>query len=283
MKRTAVYIIFAWLLLAVIILLYLPFIADKVEKNTRKANTESYSGEIYVDEELFTAVWSPHAVTEEPEEEETADFIVGESSHPFKLIDAPLLCQNPKYPSGCEAFATVMALQFYGFDITPKEFIAKYLPMGTRPYEKKGVWYGADPNEAFLGRPDSDKGMGIWARGIEKALSKVPGIRKFSYFCIYDETLDSLCEKYVSDGVPVIVWVTQNMEKPYVSLIATVENSEKTYQWISPNHCMLLVGFDEKYYYFNDPIAGKLVRYDKEISETAFTGNGSQAVVIRRK
>ena len=35
------------------------------------------------------------------------------------LLEVPLLCQYPALPTGCEAVAATMVLQYYGADISP--------------------------------------------------------------------------------------------------------------------------------------------------------------------
>lgn len=199
-----------------------------------------------------------------------------------KLIKITPVCQYPDYPSGCEIVATVMNLNYLGFDITNEEFVESFLPIGVAPYKLQGIWYSSDPNESFLGDPYSDKGWGIWAKGLNTAIQRYLDTQE-KYATVsytYSETLDSLCEKYIEKDIPVLVWVTVNMQEPYERLKSLIIGTEQTFTWIGPNHCMLLVGFDSSGYYFNDPTTGKLEKYSKELSNKAFLGNGSQAVVI---
>ncbi len=69
--------------------------------------------------------------------------------------------------------------------------------------------------------------------------------------------------------------------------MATPENgntwtySGKTITWIRPEHCLLLVGYDDNCYIFNDPQKNKaLTYYSKNQVEVAYRGLHSQAVVI---
>lgn len=202
-----------------------------------------------------------------------------------KFIQVNTLCQYPEYPTGCEAVSAVMALQYYGFQITVDQFIDGYLSLGTAPYRINGVWYGSDPDVSFLGSPTDSKSWGIWAPGLCRALQRFfdnqPDYYAVSY--TYSESLDSLCERYIVNDMPVLVWATADMKSPRVNATIHVIGSDKTYTWISPNHCLLLVGFDETGYYFNDPITGECEKYGREKSIAAFTGNGSQAVIIEKK
>lgn len=199
-----------------------------------------------------------------------------------KLIKITPVCQYPDFPAGCESVAAVMNLKYLGFNISNQKFIDSYLPIGVAPYKVGNKWYSSDPNESFLGDPASESGWGIWAKGLHKAISRYldTQTKKASVSYTYSETLDSLCEKYIVNDIPVLVWVTASMKTPYKNITANIIGTNKTFTWISPNHCMLLVGFDETGYYFNDPITGKCEKYSKSASNTAFLGNGSQAVII---
>lgn len=200
-----------------------------------------------------------------------------------KLIKADLICQFPDYPVGCEIVAAVMNLRYLGFNISVDKFIESYLPIGIPPTKLEDVWYSSDPNESFLGDPASDKGWGIWAKGMETAINRYLDTQDVAatVTCTYSETLESLCENYVYKGTPVLVWVTVGMETPRENISPIILGTEdKTFTWISPNHCMLLVGFDRTGYYFNDPTTGKLEKYTKDASNAAFVGNGSQALII---
>ena len=202
-----------------------------------------------------------------------------------KIISVEQICQYPSYPTGCESVAAVMNLKYYHINITVSEFIDKYLYIGTAPYKKNNVWYSSDPNTAFLGNPRSNSGWGIWAKGLERSLQRCLDVcsDKYSVESVFNKSLDSLCKEYIAYDVPVIVWVTANMKQPKVFISPYIIGTKEKFNWISPNHCMLLVGYDKTYYYFNDPITGKLEKYSRTASEKAFKGNGSQAVIIAEK
>lgn len=201
-----------------------------------------------------------------------------------KIISVPLINQYPEFPSGCESVAAVMNLKYYGFNISVTRFIDEYLPIGSAPIKNSGKWYSSDPNESFLGDPTKNTGWGIWAKGLARAIERYLDRQsgRYTVTYTYNESLDSLCEKYVKNNIPVIVWVTAGMEPPRQGITAHIIGSSKTFTWISPNHCMVLVGFDQTGYYFNDPITGKMEKYAKAESTAAFKGNGSQAVIIKQ-
>ena len=80
------------------------------------------------------------------------------------VLDVPFLSQLPEFPTGCESVSAVMALQYLGIDLSPGEFVDRYLPLGDAPHQgEDGVLTGCDPSEAFPGDPRSESGWGCFA------------------------------------------------------------------------------------------------------------------------
>lgn len=227
----------------------------------------------------------PETTTKEPETQTQIETTTQAPVITSKIINAPLICQYPNYPTGCESVAAVMNLQYYKFVITVDDFLDKYLFVGSAPFKKNNVWYSSDPNKEFLGNPRDEKSWGIWAKGLERSIQRCLDCYtgNFCVESVFTESLDSLCKKYIDNNIPVLVWVTAYMEPPRVNITPYIIGTDKTFTWISPNHCMLLVGYDEDHYYFNDPLTGKREKYTKTASQIAFAGNGSQAVVITKQ
>lgn len=59
-----------------------------------------------------------------------------------------------------------------------------------------------------------------------------------------------------------------------------VRDTGRLIQWMTPMHCLLLVGYDEKNYYFNDPWREAAVAYPRGDCTVAYDGFGRQAVVV---
>lgn len=199
---------------------------------------------------------------------------------PVKLIDAPYINQVNRYPTGCESVSAVMALNYFGYGISVDSFINNHLDKAVAPYVgTDGKYYGYDPREYFLGDPYSSKGWGCMAPVIVKALNRCIDSSRHKVENISGATLSSLCS-YLDMNIPVIIWATQGMAAAKTSKTWTIVNSTKTYTWISPNHCLLLVGYDNSGYYFNDPLTHKNCRYSAEVAENRYNAIGRQAVII---
>ena len=206
-------------------------------------------------------------------EEENIDDI-SRTENKATRIDAPLISQLNDYPTGCESVSAVMALRHRGFDISVDEFIDSYLETGNPD--------SFDPNLCFGGNPRNTSGIGCYAPVIQNALNKYLESTDKTAVQINNYSLNRLCEEYIDNGVPVIIWATVNMQK--ASTGKKMQYGDKIIQWISPEHCLLLVGYDKENYYFNDPQKPDSVTYySKNDTENAYCALGCQAVAIVNK
>ncbi len=195
------------------------------------------------------------------------------------LIDAPLLHQFPKYPTGCEVVSAVMALQYVGEKITVENFIDNCMERSSKFYWQDGRYYGPSPYEYFLGDPRSENSYGCMAPVIKKAL--------IHYFSSDERVVDTtgtdlptLCKSYIDEGIPIIVWASIGMVKITDGPSWTLPDGTK-YTWPSNEHSLLLVGYDANKYYFNDPYTGKLVSYARSVVEDRYERLGKQSLVVK--
>ena len=194
------------------------------------------------------------------------------------LLSVPVLSQYPDYPTGCEVVTATMALHYMGEPVSVDTLIDRHLSTSTGWYRWKGVYYGPDPSEYFLGNPRSTASYGCYAPVIRNMLISYLGDEAR----VTDATglsLSALCERYIDCGVPVILWATMNMSpiKPGASWVLP---DGSTFTWPGREHCLLLVGYDEDAYYFNDPREGKCLSYPKATVQKRYAEMGNQALVI---
>ena len=171
------------------------------------------------------------------------------------VIDVPYLDQSVRYPTGCESVSAVMLLRYLGYEMSVDEFIEQYLDR--QEFElREGELYGPDPTKYFCGSPYDEESFGCYAPVITQALKKAIGE-------MY-EVLD----------------LTGTETGPQWKL----KDSGEVFTWISNEHCMLLVGYDEEGYYFNDPYENNgVIRYPKEIVEDRYKAQHMQAVAVKKK
>ena len=67
------------------------------------------------------------------------------------LLPVPQILQNPELPNGCEITSCCEVLHYLGFAPDKCELADYYLP-------RSAQWYGADPDEVYMGNPHLDDG-----------------------------------------------------------------------------------------------------------------------------
>ncbi len=199
-----------------------------------------------------------------------------------EYIDVPRISQQGVASTGCESVSAVMLLNHYGYHISIQDFINKFL-------EKRSLAEGPDPNSAFIGNPYSGSGFGCFAPCIAKAMNKILSNHRAQV--IRGKSLSELANEYVKKGSPVLVWATMGM-RPVVKKTSwnigyTDENAVyrmgERFTWPGNEHCLVLVGCNEREFIVNDPLqlACKVCgAYERTLMEQRFAELGSQAVVI---
>lgn len=193
------------------------------------------------------------------------------------LSDVPFISQVGKYPTGCESVSAVMACQYAGISIDVETFIDEYLPKASFMKED-GKLIGYHPNQCFMGNPYEKNGFGCYAPCIETAIRAFLPDGYLLENCTGTD-LPSLCSQLIDQGIPVIIWATMGMINPTEGSKWTLQETGETFQWISGEHCLVLTGYDQKYYYFNDPLKGK-VKYKRETVEKRFSQMGLQSLAV---
>lgn len=195
------------------------------------------------------------------------------------VIKVPYINQSEYYPTGCEVVSATMLLQYYGYDITVDRYIDKYLDMSTVD-SKDGILVAEDPNKYFIGDPRSSYSYGCFAPVIVKSMNKILEGNKVAED-ISGTNLEDIAEKYIDKGIPVIVWATIEMEPTTEGVDWLLKSNGRRYHWIGGEHCLVLVGYDDTSYYFNDPYQNNgLVAYNKQVVEERYEDLGKQAIVV---
>ena len=191
------------------------------------------------------------------------------------IISVPYINQNA-YPTGCESVSTVMALNYMGINMTVDEFIDNYLDK--EDLEKiNGVYYGQSPENYFIGNPREKSGLGCYSTCIFNACNKFVD-NTYTIKNLKNTDFNKLTE-YIDKNIPVIVWITISLKEPVFSRTWIIKDSNIPFVFLGNEHCALLVGYDDIYYYFNDPLSG-IVAYRKDIVEQRYIQMGKNAVVI---
>lgn len=197
-------------------------------------------------------------------------------------IEVPYIDQSVHYPTGCESVSTVMLLQYLGYQMTVDDFIEDYLEL--QEFENRGgEVYGPDPNRYFCGSPYDADSFGCYAPVICQALEAVLG----EQYEVVNETgtpIHVLLQKYIDQGMPVVFWACINMREPIIGPEWKLFDTGEIFTWVSNEHCMLLVGYDEEGYYFNDPYENNgVIRYPKDVVEARHAAQHQMAVGVTKR
>lgn len=207
---------------------------------------------------------------------ETVSIVEPESADRF--ITVPSLCQYPELPTGCEATAASMVLQFFGEEVSPEWFASTWLECSEDFYTYGGIAYGPDPNKVFAGDPFSEHSYGCFASPIADAVNRNSRICEAEV--ITGKSLEYLCGEFIDDGMPLLIWATMGMKPSYKGKSWITPDGD-SFTWTACEHCLVLVGYNDRFYFFNDPQSGTAVAYEKALAEQRFAELGMQAVYIK--
>ena len=194
------------------------------------------------------------------------------------------------YPSGCEIYATVTLLNYYGFPVDDTEFVENYLH--TEPLVSDGdTFYGPSLYSAFAGT--ADFGYGVYAPSLESAINQYLSDYRSELQAktVLNSTLEDLCQQHINSTRPLIIWGTTDMEEPYEYVDWVIDYADANsalkegdiFQWPTTEHCMVLMGYDEEHFIFADSLDATVVSYPKAACENAFKALGSQAIFLSQE
>lgn len=198
------------------------------------------------------------------------------------LLDVPHLPQGENYPAGCESVSAVMALRYLGANLSVEYFIDECLDQGSLSVSN-GVTYGPDPKDCFIGSPYSSKGYGCYAPAIANAAQKLESQTGIHAEAVSGVDLASLAEENIEQGRPVLIWATGRMKPSKEGTSWIIRGTDELFIWPSGEHCLVLIGYDSDYYYFNDPLRPSGgTAYPKALVEERYHELGRQAVVFSK-
>ena len=196
----------------------------------------------------------------------------------MKITGVPIIDQRAEFPTGCESAAAVMALRYAGESVPLSDFVGRHLKKSFDFSYKNGQKYGPSPYEYFLGNPRTTNAYGCMAPVIEEAMVSVLGGNERVHNAS-GKTMEELCEEYIANGIPVVIWATIEMRKPtYTDSWMLPDGS--VYTWPNDEHCLVFTGYDEDRYYFNDPYSGRARSWTREVTEERYNEMGKQALVV---
>lgn len=196
------------------------------------------------------------------------------------LLDVPFIHQleEPSLINGCEVTALAMLLNYYAIDVD-KNTLAKQIEHVPLNYDSdlKG-----DPNQGFVGSmTDEVLAMGVFVPPIERLAKKY--ITENQQIVASTKTDLSDLLQQVAHGNPVWVLGSLDFVIPQEEDFISWETPTGNYQVTPLIHSGVIVGFDQKNIYINDPLYAKNRAIERQQFEATFNAMGKQSLYIIEK
>lgn len=187
-------------------------------------------------------------------------------------IDLQPICQYPELPTGCEITSLAMALNYNGIPADKCDLADHYLD--------KGEVGTVDFRIAFEGDPRDESSYGCYSPVIVNTANRyLQAVQSdLEAIDISGGELEDLFT-YIDAGVPVIVWGTLDCAEGHYSVTWNVGGEDLT--WYTPEHCMVLVGYEDGQVWAADPVYGDVRNYDINIFRSRYEALYRQAIVIQ--
>lgn len=203
--------------------------------------------------------------------------------HSVDVKNFEVISQLPNYPSGCEITSAAMALHYIDYNVSNYYLDKHFLAKDNHFYYYRGKLYGPDPRKVFAGDPKASR-YGCFSPVLTKTINDYLKSERATYTAkdISGSKPDVLYN-YVEHNTPVIVWATMGMEAPTRGNSWYLKGSGKFFRWTGKEHCVVLIGSSNSTVTIADPLAGKKVKYSKNLFEKRYSELDKQAIVIVKK
>lgn len=194
-----------------------------------------------------------------------------------ETIDVPIIEQLPELINGCEVTSLAMVINYFGGDVD-KNTLSQEVKKDKTPMVKNSsgeIIKWGDPDYGFVGDIEGDDGYGyaIYPKALMPLANKYLNNKAVD---LTGETTDTLI-KYLSQKKPILVWITSDFSVPE-DFITWTKNGKKIKATFS-EHCVVLTGYDDKNFYYNDPLTGvKNTAVDKKTFEEVWGAMGKMAL-----
>lgn len=200
--------------------------------------------------------------------------------------DVPFYTQRGMLPTGCELVSAKMVLDYYSDEPVPIADVVEHTPCTYMEWID-GRMYAPHPEQAFIGDPYDESSYGCFAPVVVEMMNTLLP-PDYTAVDVTGSDLQTLAETFLPAGTPVMIWATISManEFPWRSWYLLDENgnpTEDVYNWMALEHCLVLVGYDESSYYFNDPYRyGAPVAYRRSVVDERYTTMGRYSIVVQQ-
>lgn len=193
------------------------------------------------------------------------------------------LMQNPELPNGCEIVSLTAILNYYGYTVSKTTMADKYLPKQSFSW-KQGKRFGSDPYKAYAGDPRSKTGGWYsFAPPIVKASDNYMEMQKNKMKAkdISGSSKEELIT-YLGNGVPIVIWVTLDLNKPTLNSHWYLSDTGKYYKAYTNLHAVVLKGYKEGKVHVMNPLKGQ-VEYNLNTFFKSYEEMGKHALILEKQ
>lgn len=272
MKNNNLLISVAAVILTMILVGVLSFVST-VLPSSEQAETSAHSTQVVT---LSAEVQTTATETDVVKGSESASKAEAETKAEVEgtgtLLNISPVNQHPELPTGCEVTSLTMLLNYYGLYADKCDIADNYLT--------KGEVGTVDFRVAFEGDPRDSQSYGCYAPVIVDAANRYLSANGSGYQAVEvsGQELEALFQ-YIDSKTPVMVWGTLDCREGYYSTVWHVDGRDL--QWITPEHCMVLIGYDANSVTVADPFYGEIRTFDKETFRSGYNMLFRQAIVLR--
>jgi uncharacterized protein YvpB len=171
-----------------------------------------------------------------------------------KIINVPLINQNPELRYGCEVTSLAMVLNYAGVKVNKMELYKKVKkdPDPIKRSSHGDILRWGNPHEGFVGdMTGKSAGYAVFDKPIALLVNNYLPNRAVN---LTNQPFDKILQ-HVSKGYPVVVWTTGDYRLP--DRWESWRHGNQVIRTPLDLHAVVLVGYDQQYVYLNDPLSGK--------------------------
>ncbi len=203
---------------------------------------------------------------------------------PSVRLNVRNILQNPELPNGCEATALAVLLRYLGYPADKMDIAYVWLPRQDFIPLPGGQREGPSPEQAYPGNPGVLGGgyycyPPVVAFGANAYLGQNGG--EYSAMDISGANEQALLT-LLDAGLPLMVWKTTDGEPPRIKpKSAWLLPTGEAYEPYANLHVVVLSGYDERYFYFCDPLLASS-RMERQAFMHNYKATGKRAVAFAR-
>jgi uncharacterized protein YvpB len=171
-----------------------------------------------------------------------------------RLLNVPLIKQNPELRYGCEVTSLAMVLRYAGVKVSKME-LYRNVKKDKDPIKRSAsgdILHWGNPYHGFVGdMTGRNAGYAVFDKPIVQLVNKyLPG-RAVN---LTNQPFENIIQ-HVSKGYPVAVWTTGDYRLP--DRWESWRHGNQVIKTPLDLHVVVLVGYDKNYVYINDPLSGR--------------------------